>query len=75
MSDESTAEAPPRSDPDVTEVPVSPTSPERFRELLGPKYAEVEGAIAAADRLLGGRVVWHVNSTARGGCVAEMLQP
>jgi trehalose synthase len=74
VSDESTTEAPPRSDPDVTEVPVSPTSPERFRTLLGPRYAEIEEAIEAADRLLSGRVIWHVNSTARGGGVAEMLQ-
>src|SRR5215211_4101257 len=47
---------------------------ERFRALLGDDYSEVEEAIEAASRLLAGRVVWHVNSTARGGGVAEMLQ-
>jgi trehalose synthase len=57
----------------VTEVPVAPASPERFRDLLGDDYALVEKAIEAA-RMLEGRVVWHVNSTARGGGVAEMLQ-
>jgi trehalose synthase len=57
----------------VTEVPVAPASPERFRDLLGDDYALVEKAIDAA-RMLEGRVVWHVNSTARGGGVAEMLQ-
>jgi trehalose synthase len=41
--------------------------------LIGDDYDEVEQAIAAAERLLAGRVIWHVNSTARGGGVAEML--
>jgi len=56
------------------QVPVAPASPERFRALVGDDYARVEDAIGAASRLLAGRVVWHVNSTARGGGVAEMLQ-
>jgi trehalose synthase len=34
----------------------------------------VEAAIATAQERLTGRVIWHVNSTARGGGVAEMLQ-
>ena len=58
----------------LAEVPLSPASLERFRALLGESYAQVDDAIAAADRLLRGRVIWHVNSTARGGGVAEMLQ-
>jgi len=58
----------------LTNVPVAPASPERFRALLGDTYAQVEGAVEQADRLLAGRVIWHVNSTARGGGVAEMLQ-
>jgi trehalose synthase len=49
-------------------------SPERFRALLGDDYAQVEHAIERAGELLAGRVIWHVNSTARGGGVAEMLQ-
>jgi trehalose synthase len=58
----------------LSQVPVAPASPERFRALMGGDYSKVEAAIEAASRLLAGRVVWHVNSTARGGGVAEMLQ-
>src|SRR5947207_9533362 len=58
----------------VTEVPIQPLSPERFRTVLGDRYAEVEDAIDRAGELLSGRVVWHVNSTARGGGVVELLQ-
>ena len=47
---------------------------ERFRSALGDRYAEVEEGIAAVEEVLGFRVVWHVNSTAQGGGVAEMLQ-
>jgi trehalose synthase len=57
----------------LQEVPVPEMSPERFRSLLGDRYAEVDRAIATARELLEGRVIWHVNSTARGGGVAEML--
>ena len=60
--------------PAINEVPVAPASPEAFRPLLGERYAEVEAAIGAASRVLDGRTVWHVNSTARGGGVAEMLR-
>lgn len=56
------------------EVPITPASTERFRALLGDAYGAVEAAIETADRMLSGRVIWHVNSTARGGGVAEMLQ-
>jgi len=58
----------------INEVPIAPASPERFRALLGDDYSQVEKAIADAGQLLSGRVVWHINSTARGGGVAEMLQ-
>ena len=57
----------------MQEVPVTAISTERFRPLLGDGYAEVEDAIARAHEVLRGRIVWHVNSTARGGGVAEML--
>jgi trehalose synthase len=60
--------------PALTQVPVAPASPERFRALVGEDYAAVEQAASTAQRVLEGRVVWHVNSTARGGGVAEMLQ-
>jgi trehalose synthase len=58
----------------LQEVSVSSLSPERFEALLGDRYEEVDQAIDASRRLLRGRVVWHVNSTARGGGVAELLQ-
>src|SRR2546430_2740487 len=58
----------------LQEVPVAALPPERFRALLGDAYGEVDSAIETARRLLTGRVIWHVNSTARGGGVAEMLQ-
>jgi trehalose synthase len=60
--------------PALSAVPVASASPERFRDLLGEGYAEVESAMRMARELLGGTAVWHVNSTARGGGVAEMLQ-
>ncbi len=47
---------------------------ERFRGLLGDRYAELEEAMRTARELFAGRVIWHVNSTARGGGVAELLQ-
>src|SRR3954447_23628287 len=55
-------------------VPVAPLPPERFRELLGDRYGELEELIARSQEVCGGRAVWHVNSTARGGGVAELLQ-
>src|SRR5919199_3079199 len=58
----------------LTHVPVAPLPPERFRELLGERYAEIEKLIERGQRLFAGRAVWHVNSTARGGGVAELLQ-
>jgi trehalose synthase len=58
----------------ITHVPISPLPPERFRELLGERYEEVEAAVDRAGEVLGGRAVWHLNSTARGGGVAELLQ-
>ncbi len=57
----------------LEEVPIPAMSPERFRAVLGDRYAEVDQAIATARELLSGRVIWHINSTARGGGVAEML--
>jgi trehalose synthase len=58
----------------ITHVPVAPLPPERFRELLGERYEEIEQLIVRGQELFAGRAVWHVNSTARGGGVAELLQ-
>ena len=58
----------------LTHVPVAPLPPDRFRELLGERYRELEEVIVRGRELFAGRVVWHVNSTARGGGVAELLQ-
>ena len=57
----------------LTEVPVGPLPPSRFAEVLGEDYRELEPDVHRAQDELRGRVVWHVNSTARGGGVAEML--
>jgi trehalose synthase len=61
--------------PHVKPVPVSPVSPGLFRQVLdASRYRELSASIVHARELLAGRVVWNVNSTARGGAVAEMLQ-
>lgn len=47
---------------------------ERFESVLeSEQYAAVSDAVERAARVLRGRVVWNLNSTARGGGVAEML--
>lgn len=57
------------------EVDISSMSPERFRGVLLPeRFESFEEAMEEGRRLLAGRVVWNVNSTARGGGVAELLQ-
>jgi len=40
----------------------------------GPRFAQLVGAADQVRRLLAGRTIWNVNSTATGGGVAEMLQ-
>ncbi len=57
------------------EVDVSSMSPERFRSVLAPeRFEQFERGVERARELLAGRVVWNVNSTARGGGVAELLE-
>jgi trehalose synthase len=57
------------------QVPIPPLQPERFRSLLGDEsWSEWEQTIASAREVFAGRAIWHINSTARGGGVAEMLQ-
>ncbi len=58
----------------LQEVTIAPETIDRFAALIVEE--RVTGAKAVAERLsqrLEGRVVWNVNSTARGGGVAEML--
>src|SRR5881227_3257075 len=59
----------------VERVQVRPQSLERFRDVLpAARWRRVEDALARAGSVLTDRVVWNVNSTARGGGVAEMLR-
>jgi trehalose synthase len=59
----------------LEEVDVTPLDPDRFRSVLSADgRAAFERAIRRGQELLGGRVVWSINSTARGGGVAEMLR-
>ncbi len=58
----------------LTDVTVTPLPPERFNEVLGPEaLAAFAHTISRGRELLEGRTFWNVNSTARGGGVAEML--
>jgi trehalose synthase len=58
----------------LVEVEVTPVALERLASLLPPDRVErIEVYAAEARRLLAGRTVWNVSSTARGGGVAEML--
>jgi trehalose synthase len=51
-------------------------SPERFRAVLpADRFEAFERGAREARELLDGRVVWNVNSTARGGGVVELLRP
>jgi trehalose synthase len=57
------------------DVAVAPLALERFGDMLdAPAYDDLMALAQRARAQLAGRVVWCVNSTARGGGVAEMLQ-
>lgn len=59
----------------LEEIVVDQRSPERLDALIGEERAARFTAVADATRqLLGGRAVINVNSTGRGGGVAELLQ-
>ncbi len=60
--------------PELKQVEVRSAPLDRFRPLLGGRYAEIERAAATARETFAGRRIWHVNSTAQGGGVAEMLR-
>jgi trehalose synthase len=58
----------------LTSVEVGSLPLDRFESILSPQQAAHLGeAVARSRRVLDGRVVWNLNSTARGGGVAEML--
>lgn len=51
-------------------------APERFSSVLSPgEYEALSGLVTHAARELHSRVIWNVNSTAKGGGVVEMLRP
>jgi trehalose synthase len=58
--------------PEPIQIPPQPL--DRFRALLGEEYEEIERVAARAREAFAGRAIWHVNSTARGGGVAELLR-
>src|SRR5919198_5507580 len=59
----------------LDDVPVTALDPDRFRDVLSAEgLAAFERTIARGHELLRSRTFWNVNSTARGGGVAEMLR-
>jgi len=57
-------------------VSITPLDPRRFQSVLLPdEYLRLERLMEDGRRELEGRVVWNVNSTARGGGVVELLRP
>jgi trehalose synthase len=59
----------------LEDVAVTPLPPERFEDVLTAEGLErFSHTIARGRELLEGRTIWNVNSTARGGGVAEMLR-
>jgi trehalose synthase len=58
------------------EVEIPSRDAARFRSVLpDERYAAFEQAAEQGRRLLEGRVIWNVSSTARGGGVVELLRP
>ena len=57
--------------PEQVQIPSQPL--ERFRGLMGEEFPAFEAVAAQARQEFEGRAIWHVNSTARGGGVAEIL--
>src|SRR6188472_3239101 len=58
----------------LSHVPVGALNLERFGSVLPPEdYERFLRTVQRGREVFDGRVVWNVNSTARGGGVAEML--
>lgn len=59
----------------LSEVQLGPLDPRRFQAVLSaPAWEVLLTAMGRAGEILGGRTLFNVNSTPRGGGVAEMLQ-
>ncbi len=59
----------------LEDVDVTPLNPARLRSVLDPKaLAAFEHTLTRGRELLHSRTFWNVNSTAKGGGVAEMLR-
>jgi trehalose synthase len=58
----------------LEQVEIEPAPLERFRPLVGDRFAAIERAAAGARETFASRRIWHVNSTSQGGGVAEMLR-
>jgi trehalose synthase len=59
----------------LEEVPIAAQSPARFQAVLTEaQWSDLLATIERARRMIDARVIWNVNSTARGGGVAELLQ-
>jgi trehalose synthase len=57
-------------------IPVGAMNPHRFESVISAaEYEQLLGLIGRSARQLRGRVIWNVNSTARGGGVVELLRP
>ncbi len=59
----------------MNEVPIASIHVDQIEAAIGPqRYAEFQETTIEHRNRLNGAIVWHINSTARGGGVAEMLQ-
>lgn len=59
----------------LTQVPIGVLRPERFKDAMSKERFELFAAVVGQAReLFEGRAIWNINSTARGGGVAEMLR-
>jgi trehalose synthase len=62
--------------PALEQISIEAMDPRRFGMVLSDgEYEALIDLITHATRALHGRVIWNVNSTAKGGGVVEMLRP
>jgi trehalose synthase len=60
----------------IEHISVEPMDPHRFESVLTDEHREAMlKLIERSEEALSGRVIWNVNSTARGGGVVELLGP